>query len=793
MDSTKNRKKVKEKKLRFSSKARVLEQVAKRIRIGKVLPIFRFKTQMFKSDQKKIINQIQQAFSEQLLIVRSSVKNEDGLHTSFAGKYKSVLNVNRNYADLRKAIQTVVHSYGKNSRKNEAFVQPMLTNIAVSGVAFTADADTFSPYYIINYDESGMADNVTSGKGHSLKTYVHYKGANIPPGNAYLNLIIKACKKLEALFVYQFLDIEFAIDTKGTLYLFQVRPLAARPKEKLLDADLQKPLESVFKKIKKVSAPHPDLLGTKTIFGIMPDWNPAEIIGHKPKTLSISLYKEIVTDAIWAYQRDNYGYRALRSHPLMISLLGVPYIDVRVDFNSFVPKDLDEKTADKLVRHYISKLTDMPHLHDKIEFEIVHSCYYFTLHRKLKELRSNGFTTGEINKIEDSLVRLTNNVINPKNGLYKRDLKKIEHLKYRYSLVNDSELSLIDKIYWLTEDCKRYGTLPFAGVARAAFIGIQVLKSFVDLEIITVAEYNSFVNSLNTITKNIGRDLAKLSRGKISKDTFLNRYGHLRPGTYDILSLRYDENFDNYFSMKNSIVYSKKDFSFNKKQLHKIDALLKTNKINVTTNELLRFIKEAIEGREYGKYVFTKSLSRVLQLLVKLGAQCGISREDMAFVDVKTILQFYSSLDPRNVGELLRLEIKKNKAAYAYTKAVKLPSLIINPKDVYSFYLSYDEPNFITQKQVSSEIIKEELFASDRFEGKIAFIKSADPGYDFLFTKKIGGLITQFGGANSHMAIRCAELGIPAVIGCGERNFSKWVRANYLEVDCSNKQVRVIS
>ena len=33
-------------------------------------------------------------------------------------------------------------------------------------------------------------------------------------------------------------------------------------------------------------------------------------------------------------------------------------------------------------------------------------------------------------------------------------------------------------------------------------------------------------------------------------------------------------------------------------------------------------------------------------------------------------------------------------------------------------------------------------------------------------------LITKYGGANSHMAIRCSELNIPAAIGVGEKNFT---------------------
>ena len=41
-----------------------------------------------------------------------------------------------------------------------------------------------------------------------------------------------------------------------------------------------------------------------------------------------------------------------------------------------------------------------------------------------------------------------------------------------------------------------------------------------------------------------------------------------------------------------------------------------------------------------------------------------------------------------------------------------------------------------------------------------------------LFSHGIKGLITKFGGSNSHMAIRCLELEIPAIIGMGEKKFN---------------------
>ena len=70
---------------------------------------------------------------------------------------------------------------------------------------------------------------------------------------------------------------------------------------------------------------------------------------------------------------------------------------------------------------------------------------------------------------------------------------------------------------------------------------------------------------------------------------------------------------------------------------------------------------------------------------------------------------------------------------------------------------------------------------------------SADPGFDWIFTRDISGFVTQFGGANSHMAIRTGELGIPAVIGAGETLFQRWRAARKLCIDCTNQKVSVIA
>lgn len=77
-------------------------------------------------------------------------------------------------------------------------------------------------------------------------------------------------------------------------------------------------------------------------------------------------------------------------------------------------------------------------------------------------------------------------------------------------------------------------------------------------------------------------------------------------------------------------------------------------------------------------------------------------------------------------------------------------------------------------------------------EGRIILISSADPGYDWIFSHRIGGFITMYGGANSHMAIRAGELLIPAVIGVGAKDFEKYAKAQILEIDAAGKCTRIL-
>ena len=77
---------------------------------------------------------------------------------------------------------------------------------------------------------------------------------------------------------------------------------------------------------------------------------------------------------------------------LMISLFGRPYIDVRNSVNSFLPAGLSDEISEKIVNAYIERLDEDPHLHDKIEFDVVVTSYDFQIDKVFNERYKNILT-----------------------------------------------------------------------------------------------------------------------------------------------------------------------------------------------------------------------------------------------------------------------------------------------------------------------------------------------------------------------------------------------------------------
>tara|TARA_B100000989_G_scaffold292306_1_gene268010 strand:+ start:2123 stop:4453 length:2331 start_codon:yes stop_codon:yes gene_type:complete len=764
------------------SKAESLEFIKKR-KVKKInIPnFFYFSKSNFNKNHELIIKKILSKFDKDI-ILRSSSKSEDTLKKSNAGKFDSKIVMQKEFKNLKKIIQNYCKQF--NNNKDQILIQELIKNVDISGVIFNKDPQTNSPYYIINYDETGKTNLVTSGtKNPKIKTHIVYK--NKIEKSKKFKPYLKIIKSIEKIYITKNIDVEFAIKNKK-FFLFQCRPLIVKRNK---DLNLDPILINLKKKIDKVSL-NQILSGKKTIYSNMADWNPAEMIGSKPYPLSSSLYSELITDGVWAKQRNNYGYKNVEPYPLMFNFLNATYIDVRTDLNSFIPKGLSKNIETKIVNYCLNKLKNKPYVHDKLEFEIINTCYDFDIHKKLNFLKKQ-----ESKIYIEKLRFLTNNIVKNYKEILKSEVNKIEDLKIKLKSYDNKKISHIERIYLLIEAIKKSGTLPFAGIARCAFICTVFLKSFLQKKLISEEDFKIFFENIDTVSRDIQKLSQAAKNNKKNKKIFLKKYGHIRPSTYSISSLSYNENFENYFGKKNNKKLKKKNkFTLNNIQKNKIDKLLKKNKIETCAKDLFIFAKESIRQRELSKSIFTKAIDEIFISLMKLAKEINITRQDLEYLSIKTIIKHYAYLDSDKLKKIIKEEIKQNKSNYSKTVNIKIPDVIIDSDDIYSHFQILNNGNFITkEKLINDVIVINRNINYEILNEKIVFIENADPGYDFLFSYNIKGLITKYGGANSHMAIRCLEENIPACIGIGEKRYNLYKNSKKIEINCEQKTLRVIN
>lgn len=744
-----------------------------------------------------LFDQISDFFKGKSVVIRSSAKDEDGSHESSAGKYHSVLNVSsKDKESIFNALQQVVTSYSKSDSSelnHQVIVQEMVTQTIMSGVLFTHELSTGAPYYVINYDDvTGTTDSVTSGTGeYSNRTlYIRRDGKGSIRSQRFQHLI-SAVNELEYVLHSEHIDIEFAMNDKLEAKLFQVRSLTGTKKWDCKELEnFNAFTDSTRNKLNIAQKTAPGIFGASNLFGQMPDWNPAEMIGRVPRKLAYSLYEELITNGPWLEGRSQMGYHRTSSSKLMLSFAGQPYIDVRLSFNSFLPSGISPKIGEKLVNSWLTKLNESPQYHDKVEFEIVTTCYDFDFDGKAKKLLDGVLDKEELDDLKMRLKDLTYPLLRGDcDASIKKCLDKIRELEAKQNRATFPDTSLND----LIQDCIRLGTIPFAMLARHGFIASSILESFKRLEIFDDSDVSDFLASTETIASKLVQDMVSLGSSEKEKKKFVDKYGHLRPGTYDILSPSYSQLSIEELSLSTDrpSLKKQKPFYVNSKQKKKIDQLLeKEGCKHFSAVALIDYLRQAIEGREYGKFVFTRSVSAILESIANWGKTLGFSREMLSHLSISEVKHFQieNPAEPQVVLEHLTKAVDANREKWKLSRSIRLPQLLADCEGVDVVPFQVSQPNFISSKKITGEVMFLDAgFTSDQIAGKVILIENADPGFDWIFSQEIIALITKYGGANSHMAIRCAEFGIPAAIGCGEQRFETLKKARSIVLDCSSR------
>lgn len=765
----------------FGTKAQTLARLAGRISLARLCRQIVVRTDEWKSGSDDVIQRVLAAFPDGPIVVRSSMEGEDSDTESHAGAYESVTDVQAEPGSITEAVHRVIASYGDDVSAQEILIQEMIQGVAISGVILSRDLDTGAPYYVINYDDfSGRTDTVTGGA--ASKTIQVQRSRPDALKSDRMRYLVKVMDELEAVTGSAELDVEFCAQSDMTVYVLQVRPLAAKKAWDAPSDDLVlEALSSVRDRVTEISRQREGIVGTHTILGVMPDWNPAEMIGRTPRRLSASLYERLITNSVWADARTRMGYRDVNA-PLMHTLVERPYIDVRLSLNSFLPATIEDDLAGRLVNWQLDRLVEAPALHDKIEFGIAATCLGPSFSLYAEDMRAAGFGSNDIAAYRDGLQGLTARAMEAGADGIKDIAAGPEALLTPVTVQDQSPLDRADEILrWTAE----VGTLPFSILARHAFIAVAFLKGLVQRGAITENEAGMFLRSVRTVAADLRDDMSDMRAGRSDRESFLATYGHLRPGTYDIQAWRYDERPDLYLANHATSEYREDNptFFLGDTASKAIEECLAETGINLTAEGLMAYMSAAISARERAKFAFTRGVSDALQNLCIWGENIGLEREDLANIRFNDMLEAAP-----NTGKLKALA-KSGREGHRLAQATLLHHLIKSPDDTDVVYPARGEPTFIGNETVVAPTAVVSTGQTSSLDGKIVLIESADPGYDWIFTYAISGLVTKYGGANSHMAIRCAEFGLPAAIGCGERIFGDLRQSRLLELDCRSRRI----
>ena len=736
-------------RLSYGNKAKNLEYVAKNTDIE--IPYFK---EIYLNDLNNIEN-IVDSFSEKIMI-RSNSSSEDKEYSSSAGKYLSIGPIERNDLEtIKKSWEMVVDSYEEQDNQSVIFQNYIENAKSVSVLtSYKVGSDsayrTFSTYY------GSETDAITSGKYSEINNFFMHRSFDILPKKyEKYNVYLKIITQLEDLFKNKQLDIEMVLDKNNSPQLLQVRPLMGKKLNKESIFEEKDVIDRNLKNYKKLNKTTADRFGTNQIYSNMSDMNPAEMIGKKPDNIAFGLYKFMFTDTTWNIQRGEFGYRKYSGGKLMELFNNVAYINVNHSLNSFLTRNLQKESCEEIINYQLNKLKENPHLHDSIEFDISRSSYVFDTVEEFSKEYKNIISPSEIIKWHNDLIQIdTQN----KSTLEKN--KKI--ILSTFSKLDKSfEYSKKENIKLIRDTM----ALPFTHHSRLGFVYFAQLNSLLEKEVISEDQKKLLLLSVNSISTKMKADAYEVKIGKKTLEGFLDVYGHIRAGNYNLLSSNLKNNLNFTESLINNSEQPLEDNILPKDIYTNIEEYFTINEIPLKASAWIDMFQEGISTRENSKFYYTKGIDGILN---------EISEKNTS---------------DRELFDLLDIEFNEENTSDMRLKNVLMPDLITSNEDFYFYEEMSKNGNYIGQGTVIGDVllIDNEANRPNNLENKIVVIPAADPGWDWIFNYKIKSLITKYGGPNSHMAIRCAEHNIPAILGIGENNFTVISNSKSLKIDFSNE------
>lgn len=699
---------------------------------------------------KHYLKEIRKDNESVLFAVRSSALSEDSAQASFAGEFETVLNVKTD-EEIQSAIYEVFSSRESERVKAYSSVQGMdqshqiavviqiMIQSEISGVLFTADPITGSHESMTGNFVFGLGEQLVSGEANAypfniMRPKRKYEGP--PEFKKYASELYKYASKLETEYgAHQ--DIEWAV-SNGKLYILQARPITTLITGNPDTYEWNDTLDG-------------DFLWTNT--------NVGEAMSDAFTPLSWSIIRALDEE-----QMTIPGYYLFSGN-----ICGRAYTNISYALSLYPAFGKDIKSLIKTMSEVFGQMPE------EIEIPI----YPFS---KL------GLIKGMAPKLKHRLkniIKASKEIpehLNESPNLCRRMTETIKEVKTKEELID----------LWKTE------ILPFN--FKALWIALaggrkMVIANKLKDELIKVAG----IEDTNTLMSNFRGDssleslgpiigISKIITGEMNREEYRIKYGHRGPHEFE-LSIPHPGEDETWLEkqieeFKNSNTDVEKLLNKQHDQYEEALRRLKENFPKEANNFEKKIVKvaEAARLRESVRSEWTRAFRVNRAFALKAGELTGIGN-DIFFLYINEVLDLLSGNDLA----LNHIAVRK-KNYKKYKSLPPLPSIIRGRFDPFKWVKNsnrrvdyYDESMPITTQD--SETLKGFAGASGKIEGVVRILTNPEEGENLkkgeilvasttnvgwtpLFPKA-SAIITDIGAPLSHAAIVARELGIPAVVGCG--------------------------
>ncbi|OOM72704.1 PEP/pyruvate-binding domain-containing protein [Clostridium sp. BL-8] len=685
-----------------------------------------------------------------LFAVRSSALSEDSAQASFAGEFETVLNVKTD-EDVQEAIYEVFKSRESERVKAYSSVQGMeqshqiavviqlMVQSEISGVLFTADPITGSHEYMNGNFVFGLGEQLVSGEANAYHFKIKrpkkdYDGPD--EFKKYASELYKYASKLQKEYgMHQ--DIEWAVE-KEKLYILQARPITTLITGNPDTYEWNDTLNG-------------DFLWTNT--------NVGEAMSDVFTPLSWSIIRALDEE-----QMTIPGYYLFSGN-----IYGRAYTNISYALSLYPAIGKDIEPLLKIMSEVFGQMpkeANIP-IYPFSKIDLIKGMAPRLKHRLENIVKASRETSEHLKKSPEWCMQIT---------------RRLEEVKTKEELIDLWENEVLPfnfKALWVA----------LAG-GRKMVLANKLKDELTNL--VGTEDTNTLMSNfrgdsdLESLGPIVG--ISKIINGEMSYEEYKMKYGHRGPHEFE-LSIPHPGEDESWiekqieeFKKSNTDVAGmlKKQQNQYEESIKRLEKGFPKEARNI--KEKIVKVAQAARLRESVRSEWTRVFRVNRAFALKAGELTDIL-DDVFFLYINEVLDLLRN----NNSALSHIEIRKENYN-KYKKLPALPSIIRGRFDAFKWAEDpnrrvdyYDATVPITISD--SEILKGFAGAAGRVEGTVHLLinpeegeklkkgeilvaSTTNVGWTPLFPKA-SAIITDIGAPLSHAAIVARELGIPAVVGCG--------------------------